>query len=475
MYAGRSVIGIRGRAAAFVAAGLLFAFAPSAAQAAFPGDNGQIAFDSFRPNTSSPQLRTINSDGTGEGSVIEEGADQDSEAAWSPDGTKIVFSRLNVNQVSEIWVVNADGSGETKLTDGHDVRPAFSGDGTKIVFVRDEQVWVMNANGSNETQITTLSDSSRARDAVFSPDSSKIAVTIDDDTLGLAVWLMNANGSGLQPLTPTGFDEFGVDPDFSPDGQTIVFSRCPDVIEGCNTEWRIAVISVTGGAITDITSPPDFNDDFGPVFSPDGTQVAFYRQAFEPPSRVAGEAATGADATAAAVDPGGFQIQVVSAGGGTVTGISSRQTDRLPDWQPLSPSSSGGGGGSTADSPGGAALGSSSKSGKRCRGVPVTIRTTNGKDVVIGTPDRDVVHGQRGNDVIKGLNGDDRLCGGRDNDKIRGGKGRDVIYGGDHSDLLLGGPNLDRIFGGTPDAPDRKHIDRCRGGNDFMRNCQRRG
>ena len=71
----------------------------------------------------------------------------DGVPAWSPDGTKIVFmsgtgSLMDPNSF-EIFVINADGSNRTRLTNNTvvDGQPSFSPDGTKILFAsgaRDE-------------------------------------------------------------------------------------------------------------------------------------------------------------------------------------------------------------------------------------------------------------------------------------------------------------------------------------------------
>ncbi|MCK6630065.1 MAG: DPP IV N-terminal domain-containing protein [Anaerolineae bacterium] len=66
----------------------------------------------------------------------------------------------NQNDYSEIYVVNADGSGQTNLTNqpNFDSAPAWSPDGTKIAFetYRDENwdIYVMNADGSNQVRLT---------------------------------------------------------------------------------------------------------------------------------------------------------------------------------------------------------------------------------------------------------------------------------------------------------------------------------
>ncbi len=79
---------------------------------------------------------------------------------WSPDGTEIAFTS-NRDGNDEIYVMNADGSNQTRLTynDAYDGMPAWSPDGTRIAFEsrRDSNgsaIYVMNADGSNQTQLT---------------------------------------------------------------------------------------------------------------------------------------------------------------------------------------------------------------------------------------------------------------------------------------------------------------------------------
>ncbi|MBI2650263.1 PD40 domain-containing protein, partial [Candidatus Woesearchaeota archaeon] len=118
--------------------------------------NGKIAFVTNRDGND--EIYIMNSDGTGATRLTDNPA-SDNDPNWSPDGTKIGF-RSERGGGSGIYVMNADGSNVNRLSPvpGFDSQPTWSPDGTKIAFssTRDGQpeIYVMNADGTNAKRLT---------------------------------------------------------------------------------------------------------------------------------------------------------------------------------------------------------------------------------------------------------------------------------------------------------------------------------
>jgi Tol biopolymer transport system component len=166
----------------------------------------RIAFNSSREG-GLPNISVMNPDGSG---VKRLTTIEGEYPAWSPDGKKIAFmsaqpGATGSNATYDIYVMNADGSGLKQLTTapGEDGWPAWSPDGKKIAFAsgRDDHgqsgdigpffdIYVMNADGSQQTQLTQPF----GQFVAWSPDGTKLVVA------GFCLYVLNADGSGATPL-----------------------------------------------------------------------------------------------------------------------------------------------------------------------------------------------------------------------------------------------------------------------------------
>jgi len=234
---------------------------PAAAQATFSGFNGPIAFGARSGDAS--DVFSMDPDGSGLRRLTTDPL-YETDPAYSPDAQQIAFT----NASDGISVMNADGSGEVRLTSGtRDSHPAWSPDGQRIVFqsARDAgnaEIYVMNADGSGQTRLTNAITSDTTPS--WSPDGQRIAFSkAPRNTLDYVVQLMNTDGSDVTALTP------GSHPDWSPDGQSLVYT------EGIVEQAEIAVIGADGTGKRRLTL--DNLRDLFPGWSPDGQKVLFQR------------------------------------------------------------------------------------------------------------------------------------------------------------------------------------------------------
>ena len=97
---------------------------PAARRAELKSLSHKILFESY--TTNNWELFVMNADGTGQ-TRLTYNSDIDTKPSWSPDGSRIAFySGRDGN--TEIYVMNADGTGQTNLTDNpkHDSHPSWS-------------------------------------------------------------------------------------------------------------------------------------------------------------------------------------------------------------------------------------------------------------------------------------------------------------------------------------------------------------
>jgi TolB protein len=246
--------------------------------AAFPGDNGKIAFWSNQSEAGGSFVQgisTIEPDGSDETLLIE-GA---YEPAWSADGSKLAYVR-EASAGYDVFTSNADGSGERRLTDdGHlDLSPTWSPDGSSIVWASDRdgsrQIWVMSADGTGARRVTSLPAGLTAAQPEWSPLGDEIAYqTFGDGTPGVRI--VRPDGSGDRLVTPEGFSAFNLD--WAPDASRLVFASSEEQIG--NALYTIRPDGTGLQRIPNLQGESfggaDGRGIRGPTFSPDGTKILY--------------------------------------------------------------------------------------------------------------------------------------------------------------------------------------------------------
>jgi Ca2+-binding RTX toxin-like protein len=383
-------------AALVLALCLLALAAMDPARAAFPGNNGKIAFDGLIDN----DIFSVNPSGVPAPVRVTTNPVAGDHATYSPDGSRIAFHG-NGSTNDDVFVMNSDGTGIRRITrdNANNTRPAWSPDGTRIAYVsrrntatfpnpgEDDEIFTMNADGSGQRRLTNNDgdDTSPA----WSPNGVRLAFTafrnFGPNTNSDAIMVMNAtdaNGDGNGDNERVFQANGGPDgnPVWSPDGAKIAWDDNADILVKGSATGNV----VNPDTIPRLTDAGNGRDGFQPAWSPDGSRVAFI-----------GRRPTSSDP---------YDIFLVGATGGTESRVTTNADINATsnvDWQPI----------------------------PRCTKV--------------GTPGNDTLNGTTGKDVLCGLGGNDRINGGGGNDTIVAGPGNDTMLGGPGNDMLNGGPGTD--------------------------------
>jgi hypothetical protein len=274
-------------------AGALLAALATPAHAAFPGQNGKIAFT----NGDNPSgVWTMNPDGTGQ-TFLRSGG----EPAWSAGGTELLFTRGY-----DVLRMPASGSSETIALDGR--IPQFTG------YLYNQPTW--SPTGQVAATFVEIVESDNPWYTIYGvaqevsgenpswrPDGVEIAyVRYPTYSVG-GLHVVRPDGTGHRTLV--GDHVRTLDPDFSPDGSKIAFGVAnPDGLTG------LYVIPTAGGTPT-LLSP----NDGSPAWSPDGTKIAFVSRR-----------------------DGNEEIYTMNADGSNQTRITNDPaSQREPSWQPIVP------------------------------------------------------------------------------------------------------------------------------------------
>ncbi len=253
-----------------------------------------------------------------------------SEPSVAPDGHAVVFTVGVVDvekntQSRQVWLVKLHGGAPHALTtEGRNTGARFSPDSKQIAWIStrsgQSQIWIMNADGTGAKQITKLS--TEADGAIWAGDGKTLVFTSDvypecnaDDACNAAkieaaakskvkariytnllyrhwtewhgprvkhILAVDVESGAVRDLTPdTKYDTppysmGGQDYAVSPDGQEVCYAAKLDPEQALSTNWDLYTVPITGGEAKKIST--SVGADASPAYSPDGKMIAWRMQ-----------------------------------------------------------------------------------------------------------------------------------------------------------------------------------------------------
>ena len=189
------------------------------------------------------------------------------DGAWSPDGTHLLFTQEFDQSPSQLVIVNADGRKPVVLRTGDVSSPTWSPDGRRVAFISSSwpkgaddwvsDVFVVDRDGSGLTQITRTPEDEA--DLAWSDTGSLAFRRSRDrsDAETYEVWTMLPDGSNLRRLTAEG--QQGAAPDWAPGGDRLAFVR----------DGAVWTMSAAGTDATQLAG------GHSPTWAPDGSVIAY--------------------------------------------------------------------------------------------------------------------------------------------------------------------------------------------------------
>lgn len=248
-------------------------------------DGKQIVFHSSRDGNY--EIYVMNKDGSSQTRLTSNLA-IDRQPRWAPDGKRIVFQSdrdsisFHGQMISELYLMNGDGSEQTALTNNRNpkITPDFSPDGDAIVLisgVREEgEIQLLDLETGEVSSIQLSADDSEllkgnAGNPHFSADGQHVLVDAQVGGEKHDLVSVALDGSGITDITQDSIQTFYPSP--SPDGRFIAFGA--SISETDQEQWDIFVMDVDGGNIRQLTTHPAYEG--WPEWSPDGKQLVFSR------------------------------------------------------------------------------------------------------------------------------------------------------------------------------------------------------
>ena len=341
--------------------------------------------------------------------------------AWSPDGTRIAFVRHSPEEPFRpaLYVVGRDGAGLRRVSTTPPAASAvsWSPNGAQVAFTSaelvafsarfgpgyDYEIAVVNADGSGERKLTRTSSAIFNGEPRWSPDGSRIAFQTSRDGEGrIELYTVNADGSCETRLTSFASQHQATEPAWRP-GTTAPELRCadlelssihaPDVVAALRQRASLEFKIVNSGN----EAAPDVRFQLSDL--PAGLTLHSLtptRGNCEGLSCALGALASGSGAAVTAVVSSSQAFNGALDGtAATTTGLDGDQHDN--------------------------------KFRFVINVLPCTIVGTDDRDIVKGTPGADRICALPGPDVIHGLGGNDTIDAGNGEDRVWPGRGRDTV------------------------------------------------
>ena len=205
---------------------------------------------------------------TGETTRLTHNPGHDSFPSYSPDGTQIIFNSDREKENTDVYLMNSDGTGVRKITDGPGWDAMFpngwSPDGTQILLLSasdggKENIYLMNIEPYAPVDVAPSVESKDPLEFSYSPDGDQIVYQLPNE-----IRLFDLKTQADRSVVKT---NSGGSPTMSPDRRRVLFQQRIDE----NTE--ICSVNIDGSGFMNLSQSA--SRDVDPVYSPDGNMIAF--------------------------------------------------------------------------------------------------------------------------------------------------------------------------------------------------------
>ncbi|MEM6533581.1 MAG: hypothetical protein AAF654_13230 [Myxococcota bacterium] len=242
----------------------------------------------------------------------------------SPDGTRLAYALLNLEEVRLLDTLNLNRSAalfDDETTTGLVSVPFWNRDSSRFGLIGEtsvgDRLFVADADGTNVRALVSLLTGRRVLSFSFQPTGNRVAVLADAGTSGADdLILIDAEGTNRVTASPNiGAGEDVTTFGWSPDGSKIFYVANEDT-----SRFELFVVNADGSGRVRV-SPTLFGGVTSPYWSPDGARISFY-----------GVTAVNRQELFT-VRPDGSDVQTVNR---TLTGSESIESQAETPWSPNS-------------------------------------------------------------------------------------------------------------------------------------------